>query len=669
VKQETLPRFFVHSDRAGQGQLVRWMSLAISPDRSYLSLLPWLIVVACGLACKAQWLRYGGYSMAASAMSRPFESQQSFSRLEQLAFFNGDLLLTCLAIPLVLLIIARFLPVAWRAVWIVIVSLLGSSIILTQYSAFSTTGRFATWSILRTGLDWWYENPNAGDDVVARNFQLRLTGAVLLVLLLGILGFLLMKRSRPWFVTTTARMFQCSAMACLMIALVTYPAASNIPVFARDMLLESTRALFGNSNSGLDSRIFAKSPEQQYAVYRQLANVPANAPSVSGYFGRAADCNVLIFIFETTPARVLNPATDDLHDFPNLRRLRERSLVATQHFTTAPATDLASFAIFSSIYSSNHIGGSVNQRLPGLMQVLDSAGYQTGFYGYIWKGNGDDAMLRNLGFHKLVNSDLGTTFFARLEEKNLTLNQRVLRDIGPLNRLKADIAEWARTKQKFAAVFFPQMGHGPWPPVPGEPDSSADERARFLARYQDAWIGELCQQLQASGELDHTIVIVTADHGIRFRSENDALPVGKIDDMSFHVPLLVFVPKLLDHEQFIAWPTSHIDLQPTILDLLGIRQGRQWEQGMAIWNPMLANRRVFLLGDKLFGADGYYDGHQAMMLQNQLGTVFANSSLHFDRHEPVTKNSSVAKDARNMLREFDSFEAAVDMELRNGIIH
>lgn len=669
MKQETLPRFFLHSDQIAENRFLRWVRDAVAPGPFYLSLTPWLIVVACGLGCKAQWLRWGGYEMAASAMNRPYESPQSFSWLEHLAFFHGDLLFTCFAIPVVLLIIARLLPVVWRTLLIVILSLLGAAIVLTQYSAFSTTGRFATWNILRTGLDWWYENPNAGADVLARSFQLRITVAVLLVLVLGTISFFLQEKSQRWLSRITSRLFQFAALACLVTALITYHVASNIPVFANDMLAQTAYAFLDNSASGLDSHIFAKAPAQQYAIYRQLANIPANGQSTSNYFGRAAGFNVLIFIFETTPARVLNPATDDLKDFPNLRRLRERSLVATQHFSTAPATDLASFAIFSSIYSANHLGSSVNQRLPGIMQILDSAGYQTGFYGYTWKGNGDDVMLRNLGFQNLVNSDQGTTFFARLEEQNLTLDKRVLRDIGPFNRLRADIADWGTKKQKFAAVFFPQMGHGPWPAIPGEPNSTADDRARFLASYQDAWIGELVDQLKTSGELDHTIIMITADHGIRFRSENTALPVGKIDDMSFHVPLVVFVPKLLDREQLITWPTSHIDLQPTILDLLGIRRQRQWEQGTAIWNPALASRRVFLLGDKLFGADGYYDGKQAVMLQNQLGTIFESPDLHFDGQEPLAKDSVEAKNAKNTLREFSSFEAAVDMELRNGVIH
>jgi hypothetical protein len=88
-----------------------------------------------------------------------------------------------------------------------------------------------------------------------------------------------------------------------------------------------------------------------------------------------------------------------------------------------------------------------------------------------------------------------------------------------------------------------------------------------------------------------------------------------------------------------------------MLDLLAIRQGHQWEQGTAIWNPLLLGRRVFLLGDKPFGADGYCDGRCAVMLQNQVGTVFESRGLHFDRSALQPSESAAAKAAKGALQE------------------
>ena len=56
-----------------------------------------------------------------------------------------------------------------------------------------------------------------------------------------------------------------------------------------------------------------------------------------------------------------------------------------------------------------------------------------------------------------------------------------------------------------------------------------------------------------------------------------------IDAYSFHVPLLVYAPEALRSTSNIASLTSHIDIQPTVLDLLGLEKGREFEQGSPIW--------------------------------------------------------------------------------------
>ena len=39
---------------------------------------------------------------------------------------------------------------------------------------------------------------------------------------------------------------------------------------------------------------------------------------------------------------------------------------------------------------------------------------------------------------------------------------------------------------------------------------------------------------------------MTAEYGIRFKAEQPNFPLGKNDDMSFHVPLLVYLPNILN---------------------------------------------------------------------------------------------------------------------------
>ncbi|HEY0564354.1 MAG TPA: sulfatase-like hydrolase/transferase, partial [Terriglobales bacterium] len=389
------------------------------------------------MAVKAQWLKYGGFAAAAAAMNRTWETTESFSRLQRLGFYHGDLLVTGCLLPLLLIAMLYRVARKWAVLLATVVSILAASTLLTQYSAFSMLGRFADWTVIRTGLQWWIENPSSGSDALVRSYELRLACVVIAIVLLGVAAYSVVPRLSEVAKRWTVRLIALSLCVSALLGMIGWSMAAQAPLFSRDTLVATAGATLGLDASSLDKSVFAMTPQQQFKLYRRIANTPVAAPD--SYFGRAAGFNLLMFVFETTPTRVVDPARESLEDFPNLQRLRDRSLVASEHFTTFPATNLATFAMFSSMYSSEHIGDSVQRPFPALMNILAQSGYDTGFYGYVWKGAGDDAMLRNLGFRKLINSELASTFFERMSEGQLGLEQRIKRDIGPLEQLERDI--------------------------------------------------------------------------------------------------------------------------------------------------------------------------------------------------------------------------------------
>jgi len=73
-----------------------------------------------------------------------------------------------------------------------------------------------------------------------------------------------------------------------------------------------------------------------------------------------------------------------------------------------------------------------------------------------------------------------------------------------------------------------------------------------LLQLQDKWLGQIVEQLSNDGRLDKTIIVVTGDHGIRTATEDPSFePHGLAPDYSFHVPLLIFAPKVLESQQTI----------------------------------------------------------------------------------------------------------------------
>jgi arylsulfatase A-like enzyme len=209
-------------------------------------------------------------------------------------------------------------------------------------------------------------------------------------------------------------------------------------------------------------------------------------------------------------------------------------------------------------------------------------------------------------------------------------------DINALNLLTQDVDRWETQGQRFAVAFLPECGHFPLPALSGgsQRDTVA-QRGRAVMARQDAFLGQIVRLLEAHHRLDQTLIVVTSDHGVRLSIEDPSLPIGMTDEYSFHVPLLIYASQALSHTETVPWLTSHIDVAPSLLDLLGIERGRDSEQGSPIWDSRLQERTTFFFGDHYLGADAYYSKGQFFMRNEVFDTVYQNDRLHFAASDAV----------------------------------
>ena len=630
---------------------------------SILSILPWAGVAATDVLLKMLVLHYSGFQQTTQAWGRAGES---LTRMEQFEFLHGDLLWSCLLVPLILLICLKWVPARLRLIFVGLLSFVAEVVLLTQYSTFRMLGRFVSLDILMTGVNWWMEHPEGGKDGPAARLLTRLAVALVFTVSLALAAAWFARRSEG-FLTKWIRRSSFAALGlCALLALLSWPPERRAGLFHSDLLVTSISSYLNDSQNA-DPAVFKLSAQKQSDLYRETARIPTDT-HVPAYFGKADGYNVLLFIFETAPTRILDPAQDELRDMPNLRQLRDRAFVSTRHYTTFPATNRATFSILTSMYMTSAFGTAGRVAVPGMIQILNQQGYHTGYYGYVWERGDDAVMLKDLGFQRQINSELGSVKYDMDNQGTLSWEDRKRRDTGPLRQLKKDIHEWSEKHQRFALTYFPEFGHGPWPSVPGKPNSNMDERGRYLVSYQDAWLGEILDELKKDGVLDKTIIAVTGDHGIRFMSEHPDFQPGKIADITFHVPLLIYAPGILKSTRLIEWPTSHIDIQPTLLDLLGVKDGRDWEQGGPIWEAGLAHRQVFLLANNLLGADGYYDDGRYYMIQSQLGTAYSSADMHFEAANVLPGTSGAAARVRETIRRMNSIETATRLRLQGGVL-
>jgi arylsulfatase A-like enzyme len=88
-----------------------------------------------------------------------------------------------------------------------------------------------------------------------------------------------------------------------------------------------------------------------------------------------------------------------------------------------------------------------------------------------------------------------------------------------------------------------------------------------LCTQVDLAVGQILQALEASGQAHNTIVVFTSDHG-EMMGSHSLYAKGVLYEEAVRVPMLLHVPYLQSRKIGVGQPVSHIDLVPTLMELL-----------------------------------------------------------------------------------------------------
>ncbi len=86
--------------------------------------------------------------------------------------------------------------------------------------------------------------------------------------------------------------------------------------------------------------------------------------------------------------------------------------------------------------------------------------------------------------------------------------------------------------------------------------------------WTDSALGAALNELRGRGQLDRTLVIVTADHGESLGDHQETTHGLFAYDVTLRVPLIIAAPGL--RPRVVSTPAAHVDIMPTVLDLLAI---------------------------------------------------------------------------------------------------
>ncbi len=289
---------------------------------------------------------------------------------------------------------------------------------------------------------------------------------------------------------------------------------------------------------------------------------------------RRGQRNVILYFLESTPASVIGKKVQGREVTPNLNRLAESSLYFSRHYANFPLSINAFYNAFCSAYALPD-GAWISLALPDfdvpcLSQILADEGYRSialhaGYLGYAKQKR----FMQKRKFHEMHDAETlkkppyteGMGPWGAADERAM---------IRPLTAFAS-----AQAGAPFLAVMFAFAPHHPYNAPEGvEPFISSDaslkkSQIRYFnsLHFADMAFGEIMAALTAQGILKNSILIVVGDHGEAFyeHAGNYNHPFFLYEE-NIHVPLMISVDGALP--QKIDRVTSHVDILPTVLDLL-----------------------------------------------------------------------------------------------------
>lgn len=284
--------------------------------------------------------------------------------------------------------------------------------------------------------------------------------------------------------------------------------------------------------------------------------------------------NIVFLILESTRAQAVPPyqAPFQTHRTPFFSKISQEGLVFNSVYTTVPHTSKALVGIFCGMFPrlTQPIRESTNDpfHLRCLPDLLQEVGYRTTFM-QTAKGEFENrpGLLTNLGFQSWsLQEDFAGNF---KEVGYFGMDEFAMIDPA---------LQWIKTNpdQPFLLTFLTVTTHHPYqtPTMDTWPKRDKEFQAYMEAiEHLDNFASVFYKKLEEEHLAENTLLIIVGDHGEAFgehyRRQHDVVPYEE----GIHVPLYMYHPQLLGKARNVKGLRHHIDIFPTILEVLGL----QWK--------------------------------------------------------------------------------------------
>ncbi|MGO8838712.1 MAG: LTA synthase family protein [Limisphaerales bacterium] len=304
--------------------------------------------------------------------------------------------------------------------------------------------------------------------------------------------------------------------------------------------------------------------------------------------------NILFFVLESSGADyVFDTSLGNPVPMPFLQKMTREGLYLSNHFTCANNTAKAAFSLFTGLYPSTGrkiITTDKDITIPTLNRYLPAE------YDYFLihptepEFSFPPALFHNNGLHDFYNQE------TLPPDRHPAPNGLARNEIDSFDFL---ITRLDGAREPFLGIYWTFIPHYPYADYGPEfrilPGLTKRQTYYNNLRTLDAQLQRVYEDLVQTGLAERTLLVFVGDHGEAFGQHPHvwAHTFGFNGEM-FRVPMVFWQPKLVA-PQVIKFPTSHVDVTPTLLDILGFPYDESRFQGESVLRGTPRRKYIFTM--------------------------------------------------------------------------
>ncbi|HKS24616.1 MAG TPA: LTA synthase family protein [Thermoanaerobaculia bacterium] len=320
-----------------------------------------------------------------------------------------------------------------------------------------------------------------------------------------------------------------------------------------------------------------------------LARTPRVFPQTSG------TPNVVVIQLESFAAFKSGAFGNRANGCPNVDRLAREGLLFTNYYSPSEKTARALYAaVFGMADVSPWQAAGNNPMAVDQYTIINAfRGYEKYFF---LGGSANWSNIRGMLAHNID----GLKIF---EEGSYKAKPVDVWGVTDEEVFLAASDEFSKQRKPFFALILTSGNHRPYT-VPKETHgyareilSNEDLRANGFEsndeynsfRYLDHAVGLFLEKSKNQPWFKNTVFVLYGDHGTRTGAPGEALTLGDLSLIVYHVPMIIYAPGFNVPPRRIDMAASHMDLMPTIASFCGVPYRNQ-TLGIDLFDPSSAAR-------------------------------------------------------------------------------